>query len=195
MTGTLHLIGAFLRHPRMVSSVIPTASWNVKEICSTIPRDVQRVIVEYGAGTGVIAKYLLEERRLTPDSMLILIEKNPMLANVLKEELRHDPRVSVFAGSAENVDSLVEPGVVDHVITSIPFSMMQEDVVAHIMDVTHDILKTGGELTAFQVSRKVKDILKNHDGFDEITARRLWLNLPPLIMARTKKTAEARARA
>lgn len=193
MLEELRFLWAYARNPSAVSSVIPTASWNVKKICSTIPDDVRRVIVEYGPGTGVIAKHLLEKRRLTHDSILIMIERDRKLAAALSDEWREDPRARVFADSAENVRDVADScGVesVDHVITSIPFSKIQREVLARIMEQTHGILKPGGELTAFQVSRKVKDVLRGHGGFGEMTDERLWLNVPPLILARVKKMRE-----
>jgi hypothetical protein len=57
------------------------------------------------------------------------------------------------------------------------------------MQHTHDVLKPGGELTAFQVSGKVKDVLRSHAGFDGMTTQWLLFNMPPLILARVKKIA------
>lgn len=193
MKEELRFLWAFLCNPSAVSSVVPTASWNVKKICSTIPHDVRRIIVEYGPGTGVVAKHLLGERRLTRDSMLIMIERDKKLASALAKKWKSDPRARVFQDSAENVLDVTEScGVenVDHVITSIPFSKIQQEIVARIMEHTHNILKPGGELTAFQVSGKVKEVLRSHDGFDDMTHERLWANLPPLILARVKKTQQ-----
>lgn len=193
MKEELRFLWAFLRNPTAVSSVIPTASWNVKKICSTIPHDVRRVIVEYGPGTGVVAKHLLNGERLTRDSIFIMIEQDERLATALSKEWRGDPRARVFADSAENVREVVDScsvESVDHVITSIPFSKIQQGILERIMEQTHDILKPGGELTAFQISGKVKEVLRGHDGFGGMTDERLWLNIPPLILARVKRTPE-----
>lgn len=191
MKEAMRFFGAFLRNPRGVSSVVPTASWNVRSICETIPHDIRRVIVEYGPGTGVVADHLTKGQRLTRDSLLFLIEQDPVLAMALREKFERDDRVRVFTESAENVRSIVEGAeTVDHVITSIPFSKIRNDILERIMENTHGVLKPGGELTAFQVSGKVKDVLRSHAGFDGMTTKRLLLNLPPLILARVKKTAE-----
>lgn len=193
MKEELRFLWAFLRNPTAVSSVVPTASWNVGTICSTIPRDVRRVIVEYGPGTGVVAKHLLNGDRLTRDSIFIMIERDERLASALSKEWRRDPRARVFADSAENVRDVADSCCVenvDHVITSIPFSKIQQGILERIMEQTHDILKPGGELTAFQVSKKAKEVLRDHGGFCDMTDERLWFNLPPLILARVKRAPE-----
>lgn len=194
MKHTLHFFKAFIRQPRRVSSVIPTAHWNAHHICSTIPRNVRQFIVEYGPGTGVITDYLLYDRRIADDCVLYLIEQDPELTLALKEKYNHDKRVHVFTESAENIRSIVrEAETVDHVIASIPFSTLPEDIATTIIEHTHELLKPGGELTVFQISKKVIGMLQHHTGFTDILAERLYMNLPPLTVIRAKKLLKRNA--
>lgn len=191
MKHTLHFLKAFIRQPRKVSSIIPTANWNAHHICNTIPRNVRQFIVEYGPGTGVITDYLLHDRRITDDCVLYLIEQDPELALTLKEKYNHDKRVHVFTESAENIRSIIrEAGTVDHVIASIPFSTIPEEIATTIIEHTHELLKPGSEFTVFQISKKVMGMLQKHTGFTDVLAERLFINLPPLTVIRAKKVLQ-----
>jgi len=194
MKHALRFLGAFLRDPRSVSSIIPTAQWNAQRICNTIPSGTRRTIVEYGPGTGAITDHLLHRGRLADDCRLMLIEQDPTLARMLREKYRHDKRVHVFAASAENVRSIIqETDAIDHVIASIPFSTIPKNTAEHIIEQTHGILKPGGEITVFQVRSTATTLLQGHPGFSEPVTEHLFLNLPPLTVTRAKKTTNVHA--
>ncbi len=56
---------------KQVASFTPTSIFGIKKVCDKIDFNKRNVIVEYGPGTGVFTRYLLDN--LTPDSKLILI--------------------------------------------------------------------------------------------------------------------------
>ncbi|MBI3336835.1 hypothetical protein HYZ98_04720, partial [Candidatus Peregrinibacteria bacterium] len=97
------LFESFLKDPG-VASIAPTSRFGIRKICKLIDFEKAMVIVEYGPGTGVISKPILE--RMRPDAKLILIETNPELVQMLKETMQ-DPRVIVVQGSAENVRNIL----------------------------------------------------------------------------------------
>ena len=182
----------FLKNPLTLSSVVPTSRYGVERVCSKVNGDVRRVIVEYGPGTGVIARRLLQEGKLTHDSKLILIEKTKELAHALKKLEQHDPRVCVFHGDAKQVKSIIRAsGEVraDYVLSSIPLSveaLIPPDLRSQIIRDTHDVLKPDGSFIVFLFRYRVKGYLQ--EVFTEVRTEWEWRNLPPLFVFEAKKS-------
>lgn len=167
----------------------PTSPHVVEHISAKIDGSVRRVIVEYGPGTGVVAQELLKEGKLTPDSSLTLIEKDPHLATYLKQTM-HDSRVRVVHDSAENVQQIMqETGgeKADYVLLSIPLTTMTADTRARILTATHKILKDDGKLIAFLFHPKTPGYIREH--FPQMNVQWEPRNLPPLILMEAGKGA------
>lgn len=179
LEGTL--LEAFLHDPGMVSSIVPTSQKNIQRICSNIPSDKDVTIVEYGAGTGVFAEHLLQEARLTHDSILILIELNEKLAAYLAKKFDGVPRVHVVQGSAADVKNIMKScnvDGVDHVISSIPFSRMAPKEREFILEETKDVMNPGAHVTVFQMRKAVLNQMARV--FGHVQKAFAWKNLPPL---------------
>ncbi len=132
--------------------------------------------------------HLTKKGRLTADSMIIMIELTKELAAHLQKKFAHDSRVKVFQDSAEHVQSiLAECGVshTDIVITSIPFTLMPQEVVRTLLQDTHEILSEGGTLIVTLVRKKNADFIRW--AFPHIHAERVWWNIPPLWIFTAKK--------
>lgn len=191
VTDKISFFGTFLRHPSHVSSVIPTSSVGVWQATRHIPSNKRQVIVEYGSGPGVMGDHLTQKGRLTDDSMIIMIELTKEMTERLRKKFLHDPRVRVFQNSAEHVRSVLEQSEItqaDVVITSIPFTLMPEQVVRKILHDTRDILSEGGTLIVTLVRKKNADFIRW--AFPQIHTERVWWNIPPLWIFRAKKCAD-----
>ena len=94
----------FLKHPRMIGSLIPSSRRLIDRILSKVDWSRARVIVEYGPGVGTITREILG--RMRPDAMLLAIEMNEDFAEYLKHNLR-DPRLRVVRGSAADARELL----------------------------------------------------------------------------------------
>src|SRR5262245_55840283 len=92
----------FLKHPKMLGSLIPSSRYLASHLLEQIDFDRARFIVEYGPGIGNITQELL--KRMTPQSKLIVIETNEEFVAFLKANLR-DTRLHVVCGSAAEVFS------------------------------------------------------------------------------------------
>ena len=82
----------FLKHPRMLGSVIPSSRFLVNRLLRQVDWSRARTIVEYGPGVGTITSHLL--RRLGPDGRLVAIDTNRDFVRHLGRTLR-DPRLHV----------------------------------------------------------------------------------------------------
>jgi phospholipid N-methyltransferase len=171
----------FVRHPRDVSSVIPTSRISARRIAAAIRPAGRTVAVEYGPGVGSVSAAVLE--RLGPGDRLILIEKTPALAAGLKRRFVADDRVIVVEGDAKDVESILRDhgeSRAHYVLCSIPLSLIDPPVRESILASTARVLGAEGTFVVFLFRRQATaSYLRGH--FPRTTPGRIlpW-NLPPL---------------
>ncbi|HEU0301685.1 MAG TPA: methyltransferase [Longimicrobium sp.] len=150
----------FIKHPRMLGSVIPSSRFLVQQVLRPIDWTRARVVVEYGPGVGTITRHVL--RRMRPDARLIVLDTNSDFVEFLRGTIQ-DPRLDVVHGSAADVSRvLAERGLrqADYAISGIPFSTMPAEVRESIVRSTHDALAPGGAFLVYQFSSKVRPDLE-----------------------------------
>lgn len=134
---------------------MPSAPSTVRDIAGRIKSETRKVVVEYGPGDGVITKGFLQEGILTPDSVVILIEQNKGLAKLLKQTI-HDPRVSIFHDTAENVGQIMKEcgeEYADIILSGLPHSQMKKKTADAITAASADLLrKTKGTYYVYNKS-------------------------------------------
>jgi phospholipid N-methyltransferase len=170
----------FLKHPRMLGSVIPSSRFLINGLLKHIEWKRARVIVEYGPGVGTITTEIL--KRLDRDGKLIVFETNGDFVEFLEATLQ-DPRVHIVHGSAERVDTvLAELGLsgADYVISGIPFSVMPPEVRVNILRTTHSVLDPRGRFLVYQFSPAVSPHLSEvfsevRKGFEPFNILPAWL--------------------
>ncbi len=145
----------FVRHPRMLGSIIPSSRFLIKQVLEPIDWERARVIVEYGPGVGSITSHILE--RLRPDAHLVAIETNRDFVEFLDSTLP-DPRLQVVQGSAADVNGILERlrlPAASYIISGIPFSTMPDDLRTDIVRQTRAALAPGGAFLVYQFSKRV----------------------------------------
>ncbi len=178
---TLVYIMNFIRD-RNVASITPTSAVGVKKVCSKIDFSHGNVIVEYGPGTGVFSKYMLQQ--MGEDSRLIMIERNRNFNSILKKNIR-DPRVVLVQESCENVLQTLrecKESEADYIISGIPFSFLDHDLKHRILYNTHRALKRGGKFLVYQTCFQTNNHLKVHlqKYFPIVNSKYELVNVPPL---------------
>ena len=176
--GTLAYIKNFIRD-RDVAAITPSSKFLVKRVCKWIDFDTPRRIVEYGPGTGVFSKYLLEN--MHEDSELIMIEGNASFVQSLRQYCEGDERAVVVHDRAENVRQILDTHDVDradYVLSGIPFSFLDEDVKHELISRTRDVLTSDGKFLVYQNYNHMEKPLRRH--FDSVTREYEILNLPPM---------------
>ena len=176
--GKLFFVKEFFKDLN-IAALTPTSAYVVHKVLNRIDFKRDQVVVEYGPGTGVFTKVLIE--RLSPKSKLILIDTNPEFVSVLRKV--EDPRVHVFHDSAENVRSVLERAGekrADYVISGIPFSFFGEDLKGRIIRDTESVLKGGGKFLVYQYSTHVKRYLKR--SFRSVSTGVEIFHIPPIFM-------------
>ena len=167
----------FLKHPRMLGSVIPSSRFLVNEMLGEVDWDKARVIVEYGPGVGTFTHKIL--KRLHPDAILVAIEMNTDFVSFLQKTVS-DPRLHLIHGSAADVGSILQRlgrGKADYIISGIPFSTMTPPVRDGIVRATRDALTPTGSFLVYQFSGGVLPNLKRT--FGRVKQGFEPLNVPP----------------
>lgn len=145
----------FLKHPRMLGSVIPSSRFLIRQVLKPVDWANARVFVEYGPGVGTITAEIL--KRMHANATLIVFETNPDFVDYLRTAFT-DPRLIVLHRSAAEVgEALRERGLdgADYIVSGIPFSTMPEDVRLSILAATNAALNPGGAFLVYQFSAKV----------------------------------------
>ncbi|HKI46456.1 MAG TPA: methyltransferase [Balneolales bacterium] len=184
--STLSYIKNFLTD-KNVASITPSSTACVKHVCKKIDFNKKFVIFEYGPGTGVFSRYLLDH--MTKDSRLILIELNNNFVEKLREEFI-DERVRIFDDSAEEVGTIAENlGIenADYVLSGIPFSFLEDDQKLNILQQTYDLLRAGGKFLAYQTSGHLKVPIRKI--FGQVHTELELLNIPPMLVYEAVKSA------
>lgn len=175
-----------------VASVTPTSRFGVEKVLEKIDFQKNKVILEYGPGTGNFTEPLL--KNMTENSKLIAIEKNSDFCRVLQRSIQ-DPRLFLFEDSAENVLDILKScnGAgdlkADCIISGIPFSLLSKKKKMAILKNTHAALKKGGKFLAYQAFFQFPDILKIplEELFGDVQAQYYMFSLPPLLILEAVK--------
>jgi len=175
-----------------VASVTPTSRFGVEKVLEKIDFQKNKVILEYGPGTGNFTEPLL--KNMTENSKLIAIEKNSDFCKVLQRSIQ-DPRLLLFEDSAENVLEILKScnGAgdlkADCIISGIPFSLLSRRRKMALLKNTHAALKKGGKFLAYQAFFQFPDILKVplEELFGDVQAQYYMFSLPPLLILEAVK--------
>lgn len=152
LKSTLVFARNFIKHPRMLGSMIPSSRFLVNRLLRLVDWKAAKVIVEYGPGVGVITKEIVQ--RMAPDARLIVVETNEEFVGVLRKTMP-DSRLDVVHGSAADIRGILhERGIehADYVISGIPYSLMPAEVRDAIIAATYAVLRPGGRFLVFQYS-------------------------------------------
>jgi phospholipid N-methyltransferase len=170
------LVG-FLKHPRMVGSVIPSSKVLIDKMLGPVDWSNTKLFVEYGPGVGTFTQHILD--RLAPDATLITIDTNDDFTRYVSRKFT-DSRLIAVTGSAADVQGIVSDcgfTQADFILSGLPFSTLPPGVGAAIAAQTAGALRSGGAFLVYQFSPKVRQFIAPH--FERIDRDFEWLNIPP----------------
>lgn len=175
----------FLASPKSVGSIIPTSQAAINALLDPIDWSRCHTLVEYGPGTGVFTRSILE--RGSPSLKLIAIDPNPTFVEHLRAKLP-DRRLIAVEGSAEQVEAILKAEGRDHadiVVSGLPFSTLPTGVDDAIVAATQRALGPGGVFLVYQYSLFILPLLKKH--FASVDVEREWRCIPPARLMRAWK--------
>lgn len=160
--------------PGIVGAVWPSSRRLSDCMAARVPVRGDGLVVELGAGTGVVTRALLEHG--ISNDRLRVVERSPAFVKHLRKRF---PAATVLCGDATELDALLPMGVpVDAIVSSLPLRSLPADVVAAILRQWCALLRPGGVLVQFTYALQgpAPDIA---DAFAQCPSRFIWANLPP----------------
>ncbi len=157
-----------------------TLTRSSRQLCKNMVSHVNfadaELIVELGAGDGVITKSIL--RKMKPDSRLLVFEVNPKFCQILRQI--EDPRMLIAEDSAEKLDEYLGKlgfSKVDYIISAIPFVVLPKQLGLDIIGKCHNYLKKGGRFVQLHYSLVAKNVYERIFGNVDISF--VPINIPP----------------
>lgn len=173
----LQFLKGFLKHPKMVGSIIPSSSWLIARMLAPVDWSTTRLFVEYGPGVGTFTRPLLE--RLHADATLITIDTNPDFTAYLKGEI-DDDRLIAVTGSAADVEKIIAAHgfeKADYILSGLPFSTLPKGVGEAIGAATSRVIRPGGAFLVYQITAKARAFIVPF--FERLDTGFEWRNIPP----------------
>ena len=167
----------FIKHPKMVGSIIPSSRILINKMLDPVDWANTRLFVEYGPGVGTFTRPILD--MLGPEATLVTIDTNPDFTAYLKEST-DDPRLVAVSGSAADVEKILADrglGKADYVLSGLPFSTLPPGIGDAIAKATSRVIRPGGAFLIYQFSPKVRDFIAPF--FERIERGFEWVNVPP----------------
>lgn len=152
---TLLFARNFLKHPRMLGSIIPSSAFLMNRVLKQIDWGRAKIFVEFGPGVGNFTSEIL--KRMRKDANLIVFETNAEFADFLRKSI-NDPRLHIVHGSAAQIRTKIQLlGLkhADYVLSGIPFSTMPSEARDEILVATRSALCPNGALLVYQFSPSV----------------------------------------
>ncbi|MGH3932204.1 MAG: class I SAM-dependent methyltransferase [Pseudonocardiaceae bacterium] len=138
---------ALLRSPHEVGAIAPSSAVLGDRLATVVPRTDDAVIVELGAGTGVVTARI--DARRSPKSTLLAFERNPTLANEVRRQV---PGALVIADDARHLPAHLNKHdltTVDAVVCGLPWANFSDQEQSELLDAITGVLCPEGVFTTF----------------------------------------------
>ena len=181
MKAKFHLSDSIklIRNIRTTGTIAPSSQALIRALLKPIDFETSRCIVELGPGNGCVTQALL--RRMHPRSQLICLELNHEFADQLRGI--EDSRLHVYNACASSIRSILDQlqiGEVNHVISSLPLTLIDDDTVSRILASVGDNLRSGGRFLQYQYSLANYGDMKPL--FSDVKLRFTLRNMPPAFL-------------
>ena len=183
----LAFLKAFIANPCAIGSVIPSSKALANEMASHACLSKNEIVLELGAGTGVITQAILASG-IQPNN-LIVIEYSPELVKKLRPLF---PGVQIIEGDAGNLQKLLchEKRPIKAVISSLPLRSLPKTLTNSILQQISQLLPEGGKYIQYTYSF-TKNKFKPLSNCRLSLSKRIWMNFPPArIDVMTKHSAD-----
>ena len=154
-----------------------TSNHLTKKMVSKINFKNADIIVEYGAGSGIITKQLLN--RMNENSKLFVFETNENYTNFLSGI--NDKRLQIINYDAEKAKSILLETYnvenVDYIISKISLNSINRRKRKRIIFKSYNLLNKNGKFIGYQYFPTIYGLLKKK--FSKISMSYTLINIPP----------------
>ncbi|MGH3914493.1 MAG: class I SAM-dependent methyltransferase [Pseudonocardiaceae bacterium] len=177
---------ALLRSPQEVGAIAPSSTRLGDRLAAVVPRTDDAVIVELGAGTGVVTARI--DSRRSPSSTFLAVERNPALANQVQRQVSG---AQVIADDARNLRTHLEQRCltsVDAIVCGLPWANFSHEDQSELLDAITGVLGPAAVFTTFAYvhalalpsARRFRGALTSRFG-EVLRTPTVLRNLPPAI--------------
>jgi phosphatidylethanolamine/phosphatidyl-N-methylethanolamine N-methyltransferase len=171
----------FLKSMTTTGAIVESSSQTREEMTRFVDGSKPQLIVEYGTGTGVVTRSILA--KMHPDSVLYSFEINKDFVETI-EKIK-DSRLHFYNRSADEVDQILPTAEsVDLVISTVPITILPEELVDSLTEKGKFLLKDGGHFSQLVFSPIFKKHFKRYFGNCIIESA---FNVPPAFIHHSEK--------
>ena len=174
---TSSFLKEFLNKNNQVGAIAPSSKYLTKKMMGNLSLAEANVVVEFGPGTGVFTKKILE--LIGPKTKLVVIEINTSFYDNLKQQLS-DPRLTLINGSATDLSLYLKQlklHEADVIISSLPLAVLPSFLRNRIVLSASDSLSKKGKYVQFQYTLQSQKMLEKV--FSSVKIKSCLLNIPP----------------
>lgn len=157
-------------------TIIPSSKVLIESLLAPINFETSRCIIELGAGNGCVTRAVLE--RMHPACVLICFEVNSEFVTQLNS--LDDSRLHVVDACASSLGIILDDlniKDVEHIVSSLPLALIDDDIVQNILNLVFSKLREGGRFLQYQYSLNNYAELKLI--FKDVKLDFTFRNMPP----------------
>jgi len=174
--GTIKFFRESVKNLKTVGTITRSSKYLCKAMIKPVDFSKAKVIVELGAGDGVVTKHILN--KMDKDAILLAFELNPKFCAQMREI--DDDRLIVIEDDAEKLQSYLEQHgheKADYIISAIPFTIIPEEICFRIIENCKTSLVDQGLFIQIHYSLIPKKMYQKV--FGNIDLNFVPLNVPP----------------
>lgn len=182
--GKIEFFRESLKNLRTTGTFTRSSKSLCKHMIKYVDYQNAKVLVELGAGDGVITKHILN--KMEKDTILLSFEVNAEFCRQMRAI--DDPRLFIIEDSAENLEKyLIEHQFteIDAVISAIPFVSLPDELGLSIIGNCERFLKKGGLFIQMNYSLLAKKLYQKV--FGNVDVHFVALNIPPAFVLVSEK--------
>jgi phosphatidylethanolamine/phosphatidyl-N-methylethanolamine N-methyltransferase len=188
MAAYLEFLRGLFENPKGVRAPTPSSAFLSAAIADEVDLERAGLVIELGAGTGVVTQALLN-RGIAPERLLA-IESTPAFVKLLRQRF---PNVRVMQGDAVCFDQYVPSGSeVASVVSGLPLLSFPAALRSALID--RALTVQGDDGRFIQLSYGWRPAVQG-DRALRVTGRFVWRNVPPaFVWTYTKAPVATRSR-
>lgn len=167
---------------------VGTITRSSQSLCKHMVRHVDfkkaKIIVELGAGDGVITEYIL--KKMEDDCVLLAFEVNEKFCKKLQKI--EDKRLILIEDSAEKIEEYLNQHQFDHadyIISAIPFVVLPDELGFSIISKCKHVLQQKGLFIQLHYSLLAKKMYQKI--FGNVDVNFVPINIPPAFVLVSEK--------